>query len=174
MTGAPAIVVLTARGLALARRIARALPEVELHGRAGRAEGASVTFDDTAAHLQAMFQAGRPIVGICAAGILIRALAPLLRDKSIEPPVLALAEDGAAVVPLLGGHRGANGLARRLGELLEVAPAITTAGDRRFGVALDDPPPGWRLANPQDHKAFSATLLSGAKVRRRSGGRPPA
>jgi cobalt-precorrin 5A hydrolase/precorrin-3B C17-methyltransferase len=46
-----------------------------------------------------------------------------------------------------------------------VAPAVTTAGDRRFGVALDDPPPGWRLANRQDHKAFAAALLSGARVR---------
>ena len=59
--------------------------------RAPRAEGASVTFDDTVGHLQALFQAGRPIIGICAAGVLIRALAPLLRDKSTEPPVLALA-----------------------------------------------------------------------------------
>ena len=32
---------------------------------------------------------GTPIVGICAAGILIRALAPLLADKRTEPPVVA-------------------------------------------------------------------------------------
>jgi cobalt-precorrin 5A hydrolase/precorrin-3B C17-methyltransferase len=30
-----------------------------------------------------------------------------LGDKRAEPPVVALAEDGSAVVPLLGGHRGA-------------------------------------------------------------------
>ena len=30
-----------------------------------------------------------------------------------EPPVVAVAEDGSAVVPLLGGHHGANELARR-------------------------------------------------------------
>ena len=61
---------------------------------------------------------GVPIVGVCASGILIRALAPLLGDKRDEPPVLAVAEDGSAVVPLLGGHRGANRLARRLAEAL--------------------------------------------------------
>jgi cobalt-precorrin 5A hydrolase/precorrin-3B C17-methyltransferase len=165
VTRSPALVALTARGLELARRIARDLPDAELHGRAGRGEGAAVIFEDTTAHLQALFQAGRPIIGVCAAGILIRTLAPLLANKAAEPPVLALAEDGSAVVPLLGGQRGANALARRLGEQIGVAPAITTAGDRRFGVALDDPPPGWRLANPKDHKDFCATLLSGAKVR---------
>ena len=60
---------------------------------------------------------------------------------------------------------GANDLARAIGEVLGVAPAITTASDRRFGVALDAPPDGWRLANPEHHKPFVAALLKGARVR---------
>jgi cobalt-precorrin 5A hydrolase/precorrin-3B C17-methyltransferase len=165
MSGTPVLVALTPGGLALARRLAAALPGVEIHGLAGRAEGAELTFTGTTTHLQALFQAGRPVVGLCAAGILIRALGPLLRDKREEPPVIAVAEQGSAVVPLLGGHRGANDLARTIAGVLEIAPAITTAGDARFGVALDAPPPGWRLANPEHHKAFMASLLGGAKVR---------
>ena len=55
-----------------------------------------------------------------AAGIAIRRLAPLLADKREEPPVVAVAEDGSAVVPLLGGHRGANRLARRIARTLGV------------------------------------------------------
>ena len=162
---APVFLVLTAAGLDLARRLQAELPGTEVQGRRGRAGGADVLFDDTTATLRALFEAGRPIIGVCAAGILIRALAPLLSDKRSEPPVIALAEDGGAVVPLLGGHRGANELARRIADLLGVEPAITTAGDRRFGVALDAPPPGWVLANPEDHKAFVAALLDGAGVR---------
>ncbi len=158
-------VALTAKGAELALRLAESLPRAEVHGLAGRADAAPVVFRDTLEHLRDLFLAGRPIVGLCAAGILVRALGPLLCDKRAEPPVLALAEDGAAVVPLLGGHRGANALARELAAILAVAPAITTAGDRRFGVALDDPPPGWRLANPEHHKAFGAALLDGAEVR---------
>ena len=61
--------------------------------------------------LPRLFAEGRPIIGICAAGILIRLLAPLLGDKHAEPPVLAVSPDGASVVPLLGGHHGANRLA---------------------------------------------------------------
>ena len=82
-----------------------------------------------------------------------------------EPPVLAIAEDGSAVVPLLGGHHGGNALARHLGEMLGIAPAITTAGDLRLGVALDEPPPGWRLANPGRAKPVAAALLAGARAR---------
>ena len=115
----------------------------------GRGRRRSPIFTDTASHLRALFAAGRPIVGICAAGILIRILAPLLSDKRDEPPVLAVSEDGASIVPLLGGHRGANDLARALAAALGGHAAITTAGDSRFGVALDAPPPGWTLANPE-------------------------
>ncbi len=169
-TRATVFVALTRDGLALARRLAAALPGAEVHGLAGRAAGTDTGFADTgfaetAPHLRALFQAGRPILGVCAAGVLVRALAPLLADKGAEPPVLALAEDGSAVVPLLGGHRGANDLARRVAEALGIPAAITTAGDLRFGVALDDPPPGWRLANPEHYKAFAAALLDGGRVR---------
>jgi len=160
----PAVIVLTNRGLPTARRVAAAVGGA-VHGLIGRVEGADVAFADTAEHLRALFAAGTPIVGVCAAGILVRALAPLLADKRAEPPVLAVAEDGSAVVPLLGGHHGANALARRLADALEGVAAVTTAGDLAFGVALDDPPPGWRLANPADAKSFAAALLAGAPCR---------
>ncbi len=168
-TGAPVFVALTGDGLALARRLAADLPGAEVHGLAGRAAGADTGFEDTAAHLRALFRAGRPILGVCAAGVLVRALAPVIADKRAEPPVVALAEDGSAVVPLLGGHRGANDLARWIAELLGIAAAVTTAGDLRFGVALDDPPPGWRLANPEHYKTFAAALLDGGQVRLEGG-----
>jgi len=124
-----------------------------------------VVFLDPATEIRSLFASGRPLVGICAAGILIRILAPLLSDKREEPPVIAVSEDGAEIVPLLGGHHGANELARRIAVALGGHAAITTAGDRRFGVALDAPPPGWTLANPQDAKGVMAALLAGAEAR---------
>lgn len=159
----PAVVVLSSSALDTGRRVAAAI-EGELHGFAPRVPDAAVTFTDATAHLRSLFAAGRPVVGICAAGVLIRALAPLLADKREEPPVIAVAEDGNAVVPLLGGHHGANALARRIATALGGAAAITTAGEAKFGLALDEPPPGWRLGNPGAAKAFMAGLLAGEAV----------
>ena len=159
-----AIVCLGPAGLETARTLVRALPGARLHGLAGRVESAEVAFDDTARHLAALFAAGTPIVGICAAGILIRALAPLLADKRAEPPVVAVAADGGTAVPLLGGHHGANALARAAAEALGAEAAITTAGDVALGLALDEPPPGWRLANPEAAKPVMAALLAGEPV----------
>ncbi|MBY0431503.1 MAG: precorrin-3B C(17)-methyltransferase [Rhodospirillales bacterium] len=154
-----AVLALTPAALDTARRLAQALPGAELHGLKTRVpEG--LPFEDTAGHIRALFEAGTAIVGVCAAGILIRALAPLLTDKRAEPPVLAVAVDGASVVPLLGGHHGANELAREAAGILGSHAAITTAGDRRLGLALDVPPPGWHLANPSAAKAVTAALLA--------------
>lgn len=161
----PVFLVLSEVGLETARSAQAVVPGARIHGLAGRVEGADLAFERTADHLRALFAAGTPIVGLCAAGVLIRILAPLVGDKRAEPPVIAVAEDGGAVVPLLGGHRGANALARRLAEAFGITAAITTAGDLRFGVALDEPPAGWRLANPGDAKPFMADLLAGEPCR---------
>ncbi|MEM9725599.1 MAG: precorrin-3B C(17)-methyltransferase [Pseudomonadota bacterium] len=155
---APAVICLTASGLAIAEAAAQAL-KGDLHGLAGRVETA-LTFEEVGSHARALFAAGRPLIGICAAGVLIRVLSPLLADKRAEPPVLALAEDGSSVIPLLGGHHGANALARLLADALGAHAAITTAGDLRFGRALDAPPPGWRLMNPSEAGPAMATALA--------------
>lgn len=157
-----AIVVLSPQGLPLARRLRAALPDAEIHGLAGRVTEAETTFADTMVHLRDLFTAGRPIVGLCAAGILIRAVAPLLADKQAEPPVLAVTE--SAAVPLLGGHHGANALARRIAGALDGIAAVTTAGEGALGIALDEPPPGWTVGNPAAAKGVAAALLAGEPV----------
>lgn len=161
MNESPALVALTAAGAELGRRIQISLPGAELHGLVARVEDSDVSFTDTRAALTELFRAGRPIVGICAAGILIRMLAPQLTDKQTEPPVLAVSPDGASVVPLLGGHHGANDLARTVAVITGGKAALTTAGENVFGVALDDPPAGWAVANPERAKEIMAGLLAG-------------
>jgi len=159
----PAVIILGPSGLATGERAARAI-DGELHGFGPRVPDCAVSFTEVGVHLRQLFTEGRPIVGVCAAGVLIRSLAPLLADKTREPPVLALAEDGSAAVPLLGGHHGANDLARQLAEALGGQAAVTTAGDLRQGVALDAPPPGWRLGNPAAAKGLMAAFLAGEAV----------
>jgi len=160
-----AIVVLGASALALARHLKSALPGARIHAFGDRAGMAGDTsFGQIGDHLRALFAEGTPIIGLCASGILVRALGPLVAEKRAEPPVVAVAEDGSTAVPLLGGHRGANALARAIAEIAGGVAAITTAGDLRFDLALDEPPPGWRVANPERMKEVSAALLAGEAV----------
>src|SRR5690606_8836248 len=87
-----------------------------------------------------------------------------LADKHSEPPVLAISQDGAHIVPLLGGHHGANRLAREIAAHLGGSAALTTASDTHFARGLDDPPPGWVLAQPATAKSAMAELLRGGRI----------
>lgn len=159
-----AFVALSENGAISARHIAESLDGAAVHGLAPRTGQADVFFENTMTHLRTLFENGTAIVGLCSSGILIRAVAPLLQHKSGEPPVLAMSEDGSVVVPLLGGHNGGNRLARQIVAMTGGHAAITTASDRQLGFALDDPPPGWRVADQSIAKVFSAGLLNGEPV----------
>ncbi|WP_338800689.1 precorrin-3B C(17)-methyltransferase [Pseudomonas sp. RSB 5.4] len=161
----PAIVILGQGALATARRIQQLYPTAQIHGLAGRVEGADCSYQEFGATLRELYQQDTPIIALCAAGIVIRTLAPLLLEKGAEPAVLAVAEDGSAVVPLLGGLGGVNVMAREIGAALQVAAAITTSGELRFGTCLLNPPSGYALADLELGKRFVSDLLAGHSVR---------
>ena len=161
----PAIVILGQGSLATARAIQQVYPGALIHGLTGRVEGADQTYSEFGATLRQLYQQGTPLIALCAAGIVIRTLAPLLLEKGEEPAVLAVAEDGSAVVPLLGGLGGVNVMAREIAAALNVAAAITTSGELRFGTCLLNPPSGYELADLELGKRFVSDLLAGASVR---------
>lgn len=154
------ITIVSDTGITIAKRLAEQL-QCPIHGRAKRCD---VLIENYKEHLQDLFIKGESIVFIGALGILIRLLAPAIKDKTNEAAVVVVAEDGSSVIPALGGHKGANELATQIGTWLGVVPAITTAGDIHFEIALDAPPPGYHLTNPHHYKGFMAKLLSGYTV----------
>ncbi len=162
---APAIVILGNGSLATARRIQQRYPDALIHGLAERVDGADRRYHEFGATLRELYQQDTPIIALCAAGIVIRTLAPLLLEKGAEPPVLAVAEDGSAVVPLLGGLGGVNVLAREIAAALDVSAAITTSGELRFGTCLLNPPSGYALGDLELGKRFVSDLLAGESVR---------
>ena len=162
----PVIIVLGEQSIAIARQIQTVIAGATIYGLASRTQTADREYDKFSETISDLFSQGHPIIGICAAGILIRSLAPLLSDKRAEPPVIAIAEDGSAVVPLLGGLNGTNQIARAIADVLQVRPAITTTGDLRFQASLLSPPDGYRLLNSDDQaKTFLADLLAGTSVK---------
>ncbi|MFU2329249.1 precorrin-3B C(17)-methyltransferase [Pseudomonas sp. NFX98] len=162
---APAIVILGNGSLATARTLQQVYPGALIHGLAERVDGADRVYHEFGATLRELYQQNTPIIALCAAGIVIRTLAPLLLEKGAEPPVLAVAEDGSAVVPLLGGLGGVNVMAREIAVHLDVAPAITTSGELRFGTCLLNPPSGYTLGDLELGKRFVSDLLAGETVR---------
>jgi cobalt-precorrin 5A hydrolase / precorrin-3B C17-methyltransferase len=160
----PIIVVLNQLSVATARQLMTALPGSQLYGLVNRTTGVDVSFTNFGDTLRQLYSEGVPIIGLCAAGILIRTFAPILTNTKIEPPVIAVAADGSAVVPLLGGMTGVNDLAEQIAAALNIRPAITTTGKILFNTVLPDPPTGYRLANPEHVKVFIADLIGGASV----------
>ncbi|MCH2555549.1 MAG: cobalamin biosynthesis protein, partial [SAR116 cluster bacterium] len=156
----PVILCLSKAGLAIARRLAVVI-DSDIHGHAVRCPDAPHHFGKATPHIADLFCSGRPVIGICAAGILIRAVAPHLRHKGTDAPVIAVAENGNVAVPLVGGHHGAITLARQVADVVGASLAITTAGDDRWGIPLDEPPAGWRLANQAAAQRVMPQLLAG-------------
>ncbi|MEQ1524050.1 MAG: cobalamin biosynthesis protein, partial [Aestuariivirga sp.] len=159
----PVVFILGISALPLAQKL-----KAELNGEIHTPDcvaGGDVSYAKATAHLAQLFQQGQTIIGLCASGILIRAIAPHLTDKWTEPPVIAVAEDGSSIVPLLGGHHGANTLAGQIAKITGGHAAVTTASEVRFGSAFDEPRKGYTLANPEDMKSATATKLAGGEVR---------
>lgn len=152
----PAIVTFAATGAELAQKLAAALE--------GEVFRCGFNGDDARLLLPRLFAEGRPILGICAAGILIRLLAPYLNDKTVEPPVLALSQGGEHVIPLLGGHHGGNRLARQIAGITGGVAAVTTASDQKYDRGLDEPPEGWTIADPGMARPAMLALMIGGKL----------
>ncbi|MEG3619724.1 precorrin-3B C(17)-methyltransferase [Magnetovibrio sp. PR-2] len=155
------ILCLNQAGLDTAEALKDALPLSELWVREDRGLAGDQTFPHTTEVLQSLFRQGRPIVAIMATGIVVRALGPLLNSKHAEPPVVSLSPDGGFAIPVLGGHHGANTLASAIATVTNGFSAITTASDVVLGVALDEPPRGWRVENVERVKDVTAKLLNG-------------
>ncbi len=165
MMGRAAIVVFSDCGAETAARLKRILAGSEIYGFEGRVLEVDHSFSSAPAIVQRLNREGREIIGLSATGIIIRALAPVISDKRAEPPVVALSDDGAIAIPLLGGLTGANELARLIAQELDGTTAISASGSRRFGLQLEAPPAGYALANPDAAKAATTRLISGERVR---------
>jgi cobalt-precorrin 5A hydrolase len=112
------VVALTDAGLMLANRLVAAV------------EGSELWFKPKpfAEKLQQAFVAGDGLILICATGIAVRALAPVIISKQQDPPVLVLDELGKFVIPLLSGHEGgANEWAATIAKIINSQLVITTA-----------------------------------------------
>ena len=121
----------TDRGLALAERLAEALP-----GSVSRCGKGGVPLAEWTVR---QFAQSDALIFVGAAGIAVRAIAPHCRSKATDPAVVVVDECGHFAVPILSGHLGgANDLARELAAVCGAVPVITTATDANGLFAVDE------------------------------------
>ncbi len=150
------VVSFTARGDALAQKLPG--DHTVGHGRPGFSLG-----DWT----REAFSQADGLIFVGAAGIAVRAIAPFLQDKSHDPAVVVVDENGRFAIPILSGHLGgANELARDIAAITGGTAVLTTATDGRGLFAVDSwaKRQGCCIANPEKIKAVSAKLLAGGTV----------
>ena len=148
----------TAKGEALAHRLAEALP-----GSVSRCGGDVTLKGWTAEH----FAQNEALIFVGAVGIAVRAIAPHCRSKAADPAVVVVDEGGNFAVPLLSGHLGgANALARALAKACGAVPVITTATDVNglFAVDLWAKAQNCAVLEPERIKRVSGALLAGQTV----------
>lgn len=119
---------------------------------------------ELAGRLMAEYEA---LIFISSTGIAVRAIAPYIKSKDIDPAVVVIDSLGRFVISLLSGHLGgANELTLKISELLEAQPIITTATDglgveapdiiaKKYGLVID---------SLKDAKCIAALLVDGKKV----------
>lgn len=101
-----AIFYITNNGLGLARRLKRLHPGADV-----------LRFKPEV--IPEFWEKCKFLLFIMAAGIVVRTIAPLIRDKKTDPAVVVLDEKGRFVISLLSGHLGgANRLAQEIADFL--------------------------------------------------------
>ncbi len=115
----------------------------------------------------AAFRNREALVFIGAAGIAVRSVAPFVRDKLEDPPVLVMDELGLHVIPVLSGHMGgANALALEIADATGASPVITTATDLNGAFPADvfAKENGLAVANRDGIAKVSSSALEGRPV----------
>jgi cobalt-precorrin 5A hydrolase len=85
----------------------------------------------------ALFPLCRGLIYAAPAGVVVRAIAPLVRSKFADPAVVVVDAGGRWAVSLLAGHEGgANALAIRVANIIGAEPVITTTTEALKNVII--------------------------------------
>jgi cobalt-precorrin 5A hydrolase len=150
-----AVYAITRHGVAIAKQLLTGLPEADLFV-------SEKLFDSAPAGARRMPLPMGPLLNdtflaydchvfIISIGAVVRMVAPLLKNKKVDPAILCIDDANRFTISVLSGHVGrGNAFTERVASLLGNQPIITTASDalgtltvdilgRALGWTLDDP-----------------------------------
>ena len=126
------VISLTEKGRGLSQRLSGLMPgyDISRHCLFTHTDEAAEPFDKLSETVRSLWDSSDALIFICACGIAVRSVAPLLHSKLTDPAVIVIDDCGRFVIPVLSGHIGkANALAGLISEALGAQPVITTATD---------------------------------------------
>jgi len=164
-----AFISVTDNGARLATDMAANLTcKIDLYAKAGREGGTEATAYESLSELVAeIYQKYNGLVFIMATGIVVRVIAPHIRDKRYDPAVVVMDEAGRHAISLLAGHLGgANDLTRVVAKAAGATPVITTATDIQQKPAPDVLAAriGLEIEPFDQLKHINAALVAGKRV----------
>ncbi len=114
-----------------------------------------------------MFGRYDAMVSVGAIGIAVRHIAPFVKNKCVDPAVIAIDDAGRFVIPILSGHiGGANELAMEIANGLGSVAVITTSTDihQKFAVDVFAKKNHLTITSMSLAKETSARLIDGRTV----------
>jgi len=135
-----AIITITNNGTVLAEKLAQGLEfDATVYVKKGRnCHEVGIEYESLSLLVENIFWQYDGLIFIMATGIVVRMIAPLIRDKRFDPAVVVVDEAGKYAISLLSGHiGGANELAQRVSGAIGSVAVITTATDVGHKPAAD-------------------------------------
>ena len=124
-------------------------------------------FDNLSGLVKDIFKKYNALIFVGACGIAVRAVAPYIKDKSKDPAVVVVDEEGNFAIPVLSGHiGGANDLAKKIAALTNGTAVITTATDinDKFSVDTFAVKNNLHIRDTKLIKEISSRVLEGQKI----------
>jgi cobalt-precorrin 5A hydrolase len=170
-----AIVAITKHGVELARNLQVKISHADLYYMGKFKRGDEETrniqlFDGSVRMLfPALFPVYKGLIIIISLGAVIRMIAPLLKDKKVDPGIVVIDDKGEHVISVLSGHLGgANELTLEVAAAIGARPVITTASDVQKTIAVDlfGRRFGWQWDPDSEHKLtpVSAAVVNEEKI----------
>lgn len=152
-----AIIAASDDGYKLGERLLKILKEIEIP---------VVLYRYKEADLEKIWNCFDAIIFIMALEGSVRTVCKYAKAKHQDPPVVSIDDLGNYVIPVIGGHWGANEIALELSKLIGAKPIITTAAELKLkpSVELIAKLTISKVENPENIVKVNSAILRGEKV----------
>lgn len=171
--GEYAVVAITKHGVDIARKLGSSFQNADVYYMSKFEKGDEEARDiqlftgSVRILLPALFESYKGLIIIISLGAVVRMIAPLLKDKKIDPAVVVIDDKGEHVISVLSGHiGGANELTKEVAAVLKARPIITTASDVQQTIPVDlfGKRFGWVWETAEKLTPVSAAVVNEEKV----------